>query len=1099
MVKPLTVYKASAGSGKTFTLATEYIRLVVENPQCFRNILAVTFTNKATEEMKMRILSQLYGISRSLPESDGYFQKVREKTGLSEEIIRKRAGIALQHLIHHYNEFRVMTIDTFFQSVLRNLARELDLTATLQIGLNDYQVEEMAVDQMISDLTANDVILKWLMRYILDTISDDRSWNVIGQIKQFGRTLFKDEYKAVADRLQEIIDEPGFFERYTANLKEIRDAARQQMQNIADEFFEILDSENLGVEDFSFGKSGVAGVFQKLREGAAFDESLIGKRALESVDDASKWYKKTHARRDLIHTVVESQLAPLLRKLIDNRPQQWCLYQSAEVTLKHLSQLRLLGTIATRVRELNKEANRFLLSDTQQLLHDLIEGSDSPFIFEKIGAQLQHVMIDEFQDTSTVQWQNFKVLLDEAMSHQQSGSLIVGDVKQSIYRWRSGDWRLLNDIEHQFTNPEQQLEVLNLARNYRSARRIVEFNNAFFTQAAELEFLNLGDIPEVEQLKKAYADVCQEVPDGRPDEGSVQVKLLPGDDSYQENMLQELVSQVTQILDNGTAPKDIAILVRTNALIPLIAQYFMLHLPHVSIISDEAFRLDASVAVCTIIDAIRLLLRPDDLLTKATLAKRYQCHILGRNIPDEALFIPMSQQSVDALLPEEFIPSFSELKSLPLYELAERLCLIFSLSSLSDQSAYICAFFDQLTAFLRDSSPLTPNLTSLFLKAWSDTISSKTIQSDELQGIRIISIHKSKGLEFPHVIIPYCDWTLEHSSLLWATPAPLPGPGPSPKFFSAGDRSALPLVPVDYSSKSLLGTIYEPAYHHEHLQNTVDNLNLLYVAFTRASQSLIVLGRRGTSSTSRSFLIEQTLPFLPDALHDTTLDGIDTDNSPVCLSYATEPSSNVPHSSKNASKIPEALDSNPFSIIPTPLKIEVSSFPPHMDFRQSNRSKAFIEGRDEEHPDTTSYIQLGSILHEVFSTIRTTADITPALKRLELEGILYDENNTSEKIISMLKKRLSHPKVKDWFSGKYKLYNECTILKLVDGQLQERRPDRVMTDGNSWIIVDFKFGTPKPEHEAQVREYITLIREMHPSQPVTGYLWYIYSNQIITL
>ena len=1107
MVKPLTVYKASAGSGKTFTLATEYIRLVVENPLCFRNILAVTFTNKATEEMKMRILSQLYGIWKSLPESDGYLKKVQESTGIKEELIRERSGIALHHLTHHYNEFRVMTIDTFFQSVLRNLARELDLTATLRIGLNDIQVEEMAVDQMIHDLTANDIILKWIMRYILDNISDDRSWNVISQIKQFGRTLFKDEYKAVADILQEKLDEPGFFDRYTENLKEIRDAARQQMKNIADEFFTILDSESLTVEDFSFGKSGVAGTFLKLRDGAPFDESLIGKRALDSVGDASKWYKKTHSRKELLHMLVELQLDPLLRKLIDNRPQQWCLFQSAEVTLKHLSQLRLLGNIATRVRTLNQESNRFLLSDTQQLLHDLIEGSDSPFIFEKIGAQLQHVMIDEFQDTSTVQWQNFKVLLDEAMSHQQSGNLIVGDVKQSIYRWRSGDWRLLNDIENQFPNPSQQLEVRNLARNYRSARRIIEFNNAFFTKAAELEFLNLGDIPEAEQMKKAYADVIQDVPEDRPDDGSVLVRLLP-DDDYQETMLQELVSHVSELIEAGASPKDIAILVRTNSLIPLIANYFMLHLPEISIISDEAFRLDASAGVCTIIDALRLLTHNDDILTKASLVKRYQREILGRNLTDDQLLL--RHEDFDSLLPEEFISEYDTLRQMPLYELAERLYLIFSLSSLEGQSAYVCAFFDRLNDFLQDSlstifplasSPLhhTSSLLPLFLKEWEDTISGKTIQSDEIHGIRIISIHKSKGLEFPHVIIPFCDWTLEHQgSLLWCQPANAP-------------FDDLPLAPVDYSSKTLLGTIYEPAYHHEHLQNTVDNLNLLYVAFTRASESLIVLGKRNSSASSRSSLIEQVLPLLPKSLPNTTLEGLDTSDSPLILHYpdhtvqsscvpsvASEPSTeDLGNHKVQSSKFKVQSSPNPFSVTPSPLMIPISTFAPHMDFRQSNRSMAFINGEDES--DTKSYIQLGSILHEVFSTIRTTADIAPALKRLELEGILYDENNTSEKVVSMLRKRLSNPKVKDWFSDKYTLYNECTILKLEEGQLLERRPDRVMTDGRNWIIVDFKFGSPKPEYESQVREYMSLIREMHPSQDITiqGYLWFVYSNKII--
>jgi ATP-dependent exoDNAse (exonuclease V) beta subunit len=459
----------------------------------------------------------------------------------------------------------------------------------------------------------------------------------------------------------------------------------------------------------------------------------------------------------------------------------------------------------------------------------------------------------------------------------------------------------------------------------------------------------------------------------------------------------------------------------------------------------------------------------------------------------------LRHKDFDTLLPEEFISEYESLRQMPLYELIERLYIIFSLSSLEGQSAYVCAFFDRLNDFLQDSlSPLTSQLSHhtsrlsplipLFLKEWNETISGKTIQSDEIHGIRIISIHKSKGLEFPHVIIPFCDWSLEHQgSLLWCQPGSAP-------------FNDLPLAPVDYSSKSLLGTIYEPAYHHEHLQNTVDNLNLLYVAFTRASQSLIVLGKRNTSASSRSSLIEQVLHLLPDTLSNTTLEGLEPSGSPLILhsnsGFKVSLDLESPANEKLGNHKVQSFK-NPFSITPSPLKIQVSSFAPHMDFRQSNRSMAFINGEDES--DIKSYIQLGSILHEVFSTIRTTADIAPALKRLELEGILYDENNTSEKVISMLRKRLNNPKVRDWFSDKYKLYNECTILKLEGGQLQERRPDRVMTDGKNWIIVDFKFGSPKPEYELQVREYMSLIREMHPAQEITiqGYLWFVYSNKIV--
>ena len=542
MVRPLTVYKASAGSGKTFTLATEYISLLVENPMSYRTILAVTFTNKATEEMKMRILSQLYGIWKQLPDSDNYLRVVQEKTGLDTKVISERAGISLFNLLNKYNYFRVETIDTFFQSVMRNMARELDLTTNLRIGLNDVQVEELAVDQLIADLSTTDAMLQWILRYIMENISDDKSWNVIGQIKQFGRHIFSDAYKNVSHTLEEKLAEPGFFDQYTTRLRELRQSAVERMKQFADTFFDILESEGLTVDDFTYGKAGLCSFFIKLRQGL-FDEGIVGKRVTDSVGNPSKWYKKTHPRRELIHALADSTLDSLLRQAIEERPRQWHLYKSADLTLRHLSQLRLLSSIEQKVHELNQDANRFLLSDTQQLLHSLIGDSDSPFIFEKIGAQLEHVMIDEFQDTSTVQWQNFRVLLDEAMSHEGSKNLIVGDVKQSIYRWRAGDWRLLNDIESQFN--DRQVETRCLDTNYRSQRRIITFNNTFFKQAARLEYLSLQEINEAEanQLERAYADVVQQIPDQRADEGFVRIELLPTED-YQTQMFHRLKESV---------------------------------------------------------------------------------------------------------------------------------------------------------------------------------------------------------------------------------------------------------------------------------------------------------------------------------------------------------------------------------------------------------------------------------------------------------------------------------------------------------------------------------------------------------------------------
>ena len=1048
----------------------------MENPTSYRNILAVTFTNKATEEMKMRILSQLYGIWKQLPESADYMKVIQEKTGYGGELISERAGIALQNLLHNYNYFRVETIDTFFQSVLRNLARELELTTNLRIGLNDHQIEDIAVDQLIADLNTTDIVLQWIIRYIMESISDDRSWNVISKIKKFGCTIFQDRYKEVSDELSKKMQEPGFFEHYTTQLRELREAALERMKDIGETFFDELEAEQLTIDDLSGKSRGIASFFNKLRRGE-FDASIENATVANHLESYEKWCTKTHPKRDYIYTLAQGSLGNILRYAVDERPRQWKLYKSADLTLRHLNQLRLLGSIEQKVRQLNADANRFLLSDTQQLLHALIGESDSPFIFEKIGTQLEHVMIDEFQDTSTVQWQNFCVLLAEAMSHENTSNLIVGDVKQSIYRWRSGDWRLLNDIEQQFNS--QQIETRALDTNYRSQRNIIQFNNVFFRQAATLEYMAQKELnaAEAAQLEKAYADVEQKIPAGKDPLGLVSIRLLPADD-YQTATLKQIAETIATLRAQGIPQKEIAILVRVNQYIPTIARYFMEQMPEVTIVSDEAFRLDASNAVCLLVQALRLLTHPDDQLTKAAIVKNWHHDVLGEPAEDNRLLL--STVDLDSGLPEAFRNHREELTAMPLYDLVERLYDIFSLERLSEQSAYVCTFFDQLAAYVSEN---TADIFA-FLNEWDETICKKTIQSDETEGVRILSIHKSKGLEYPYVIIPFCDWQLEkqNDNILWCKPAEEP-------------FSDLPIAPVDYSQRQMMGTIYEHDYLQEHLQNTVDNLNLLYVAFTRACKGLYVLGRRNAKNL-RSTLIEQCLPLVAKELSDAVIEGMEDDKATLSFTYGTpaSPRSDTSRITPQAS----TKTKNPFLKPAEPLPVAFSYHESKVSFRQSNRSQAFIEGDDEEKAQRHRYIQAGSVLHEIFSTIRTVNDIPDALRRLQFEGVLYDEEMTAEHITSMLKKRLENPRVADWFSPRWTLFNECTILSVENGEVKERRPDRVMTDGQEWIVVDFKFGSPKPEYHDQVREYMNLIQKMESvsSDKIHGYLWYVYSNKI---
>ena len=615
-----------------------------------------------------------------------------------------------------------------------------------------------------------------------------------------------------------------------------------------------------------------------------------------------------------------------------------------------------------------------------------------------------------------------------------------------------------------------------LKTNYRSERNVISFNNHFFSQAAELEYQSQRDIncEEAEQLKRAYADVMQEIPEGRKDTGEVFVTLLPTED-YQAATLQQMADTISELRSRGVPQKDIAILVRMNNQIPMIAHYFQEQMSEVTIVSDEAFRLEASVAVNLLVSALRLLTHPDDLLTKAAIVKHYHIDVLKEQIEDNELLL--STNDLNQLLPEGFLSQREVLLTMPLYDLAERLHAIFSLEVLNDQSAYVFAFYDQLASYVNEN---TADIDS-FLAAWDEGICGKTIQSEETNGVRILSIHKSKGLEFDYVICPFCDWQLEKQSgnILWCQPTEEP-------------FSELPLAPVDYSRSQMMGTIYEKDYLHEHLQNTVDNLNLLYVAFTRACKGLYVFGKRGAKA-SRSGLIENCLPLVAQEMPEAILSGIEDEKGELQFSLAGDSrNSSNSKSSRNSGQTSE----NPFLQPAAPIAVDFRYMDSQVNFRQSNRSQAFIEAEESDEIERLNYIQTGSVLHQIFSMIRTTEDIEDALKQLQFEGVLYDEQITPERITSMLRKRLQDPRVADWFSSHWTLFNECTILTMEDGEVKERRPDRVMTDGKKWVVVDFKFGTPKPEYNDQVREYMLLIKTMQPKAEVDGCLWFVYSNKI---
>lgn len=1044
----LQVYKASAGSGKTFTLAVEYIKHLIRNPYAYRHILAVTFTNKATTEMKERILGQLHGIQIGDEGSKPYLEKLVEELGMPIDEIRVCAGKALNLLIHDYSRFRVETIDSFFQSVMRNLARELELGANLNIDLDNSNALSEAVDSMIEKLDRNSPVLYWLLDYIEERIQDDKQWKVSNEIKEFGKNIFREEYIEKGQELRKTLEDKDAVRNYRKMLKAIEEEAIEQMKSFADQFFGILETNELYVDDFSYKKDGVAGYFIKLQKGNTEDK-IKGSRVLGCMEDASKWVGKTHKRRKEIIGLVERELIPLLKTAEEFRSKNNRIINSCQLSLRYANNIQLLNIIDEEVRTLNLEKNRFLLADTNALLHNIVREGDPSFVFEKIGSNIQNVMIDEFQDTSRMQWGNFKLLLNEGLS-QGADSLIVGDVKQSIYRWRSGDWTILNGLKGHIGPFPIREKTLNT--NRRSEARIIQFNNEIFPSACQ--YLNgiykQEQGKDCEELLHAYEDVKQEI--AREEEkGSVKLTFLKTkeDITYQEDTLQHLAEEVKHMVEQGVKVNDMAILVRKNAIIPMVADYFDKHTPY-RVVSDEAFRLDASLAINMLMDTLRYLVNDENRVAQAQLASAYQNEVLHKDIDLNTLLLG----DLNDYLPTAFIEEKESLRLMPLFELLERLTGIFQLSEIENQDAYLFSFHDAVTEYLqKHSSELTA-----FLQYWEEKLCFKTIPSGEIDGIRILSIHKSKGLEFHTVFLPFCDWKLENerSSYIWCTPPEAP-------------FDELQLLPITYGP-AMNESIYQEDYKKEKLQLWVDNLNLLYVAFTRPKCNLVVWCKENNKNTVSELLAS--------AIINTPLKGEEGvyQWGEVC-----------PSEVKNKKE----ESSNKLNIQPESIAIQMECLNIPIKFKQSNRSADFIEGEEDM---SGKYIRQGQVMHSLFSMIQTPKDVPSAIARLRMEGIIESEAHERQ-ILKLVNWALNHPKVKEWFSGEWTLYNECAILYRENGELQTRRPDRVMMKDGEVIVVDFKFGKPYPEYNEQVREYMHLLQYMGYTQ-VSGYLWYVFYNQL---
>lgn len=1059
MPRPLTVYKASAGSGKTFTLAVQYIKLLVMTRDAdeFSHILGVTFTNKATTEMKDRILSQLYGIAHGLKSSEPYLSALRQalknepEAPQTDDLIRQRCALSLHQILHDYSRFRVQTIDAFFQTILRGLAHELGLTANLQVEISDTEVLSEAVDRIVDRLQDEPVVLDWLLSLVQDQIENDQRWDVTNRVKQFGKTIFNEDYLRRGDKLRAVLSDRAFIRDFMKDLQAKVQEGTSYLRQMAGKLEQAMTAAGVSLADFSNGPRILGSLLNKLQAGN-ISEVQLSATILSWADDPLLMVKKADQTRrpDLLEAA--DVISGILSELTMELPQKQYEVNSARQAQAHLKPLFLLDFIDKEVAEINAETSRFNLAKTPILLNRMIGDSDAPFIFEKMGALLHHVMIDEFQDTSRLQWENFRALLLESYS-RGGRNLLVGDVKQSIYRWRGGDWRTLGHIERE-VSPTPVIK--NLDTNFRSQRNVIQFNNDFFTAAAEkLDHISEAEealLEEPDFFVGAYADVVQQCPAGKPEEGFVRVQVLSTEEykkreDWEPVVLDDLKSQVRSLHQAGLPYEQMTILVRKNEQTEAIINAFAADADMPSVVSDEAFLLASCLPICLLIHALRMLDAPEDLISPVFLL----------------------QNGIDA---EWLQQEREQLNLLPLSELLEHLYRTFHLERFKGQDAYLFAFFDAVADYLHTEASDIHS----FLQYWDEHLAKQSIPAGQVEGIRVISIHKSKGLEFHTVFLPFCTWELERdrrSDLLWCMPTEAP-------------FSTLQLIPITPTSKVTPNSAFARDYAEEHLLSRLDELNALYVAFTRARTNLYIWAV-GAEDKDKLRTVGDLIACCV---------GNHTVGTPV--TWAEE------HA--------EQTENNRLALQPLPLPVAMTSSDLNVQFRQSNRSTQFLAEHTDAEPPTPeqqkqqNYIETGRLLHRVLQNIRTKEDVPSTLDRFEREGLISSHTSTGETVAvsrtnmeRWLEQGLRNPLVQSWFTGEWELFNECSIVSLdVKGQPAVHRPDRVMVspDQRHVTVVDFKFGQPQPSHDAQVLGYMRLLQQMMPSATIKGYLWYVYTGRV---
>ena len=1039
------ILNASAGSGKTYQLAYKYVRDVVEQPTLYRHILAVTFTNKATEEMRSRILSEIHTLASG--GKSGYLASLCAELSLDERTVRTRAREARTRILHDYSRFTILTIDTFFQRILRAFIQELGLDLNYNVEIETASVLSKSADALVEQIRIDEELQRWLTAFVQERIEDGKRWDVREGILALGNEIFKESNRETLSAERSKAELNRIVGKATGRAK----AGKKEFQELGVRAMNLMNTAGVTTADFTGKSRSFAGYFAAAAAGEIKAPTATVRKMSATTEG---WCAKDSPALPLV-----AELQPLLAELCARYDRSIRFWNTTDLLRENYRSFALLQDLYGKVRQMCSDENVMMLSETKNILSEFIRHNDAPFIYEKVGNRYDRFMIDEFQDTSTREWENFLPLLGNAMAQsEQTSVLIVGDIKQSIYRWRGGDWKILHGEAQQALGAgDTQVEVLR--ENWRSLPAVVAFNNRIIERivAADNRALNETlakaseegsvDPAEAAALRDTLADAYRghaQLPRRKAEHpGYVSVE------TFAERP--PVVERICALIDKGFRPCDIMILVRGATDGAKVAAEL---LDFKRRNEDPRYRFDVMTQEALIVGnapvssfiavALRLALNPDDSLSRAV----YN-HYLGRPF--------------DRPLDDSERDFFRSVRLLSPEEAFERIVMRHALQGDRRQTAYLQAIHEQIISFCATKIADI----ALFLRWWEETGKNRSLSVEEsATTVEITTIHKAKGLEKRAVLIPYCSWSPDPKSsgtvqnIVWAE--------------ARGDGAeAIGRFPVRYK-KAMAESGFSSEYYRELVYAHVDNVNLLYVALTRAAESLHIFIPQKGGRTVGGLLLQSIATDGDKALLGDFEGSCTIDEAGEHFAFG-EFAGPVAGGSKHSEAEHVILEEYPTA---------------QADLRLRLPSQRYFEDGGEVE---LSPRNLGILMHRAFEQADDEAGIHEAVRGMQADGTLSEADAAT--LRQMIARALEHPEVREWFGGGWeRVRNENEII--IPGRGSTRRPDRVMIDGRRVVVVDYKFGLRDAErHRRQMREYLRLLGEMGYA-PTEGYLWYVKLGKI---